>query len=93
MTGLGDLHICHRRVGKTRHVVTWSVVSICLPLTSPRETLGSGEADVFETGGGRDPSVVQTTVNGGVIIPAIQIEDYRKGKGEGREDRAVAGWE
>lgn len=28
--GLGELHICHRGLGKTRHVATWSVVSVCL---------------------------------------------------------------
>ena len=30
MIGLGELHICHRGLGKTRHVATWSVVSVCL---------------------------------------------------------------
>ncbi len=30
MIGLGELHSCHRGLGKTRHAATWSVVSVCL---------------------------------------------------------------
>lgn len=65
MIRLGEQHICHRRLGKTRHVATWSVVSVCL--TSVWQTWGNTEADVSETGGR----------NGAVISPARWMEDLQ----------------
>lgn len=41
MMGLCGLHICHWRLGKTRHVATWSLVSICLALSDVRGLKGT----------------------------------------------------
>lgn len=51
MTRLFKVPLCHRRLGKTRRVVTWSVA--CLSLTQAWETSGRRAADVLETRGGR----------------------------------------